>query len=136
MKFGLFSIPYSILFKVTSSVGQASMFESCSVKKEMPCTTQDIISKLYQNHVCLSSEACVKLEACTQAQSESKRWHHERKLRITASVMKEVCHRKATTSCEVFIRKKLTSKSIDTPVGKIMKLLQKNLMWTIKTNMA
>ena len=66
--------------------------ESCSVKKEIPCTQQDLINKLYKNHVCLSLQACVKLEASTQAQSQSESWHHERKLRITASVMKEVCH--------------------------------------------
>ena len=63
----------------------------------------------------MSLQACVKLEASTQAQSQSESWHHERKLRITASVIKEVCYRKATTSCEVFVWKKLTSKSIDTP---------------------
>ena len=90
--------------------------ESCGSKKDVPCTQQQhLINKLYQNHVCLSSQAYAKLEASTRAQSHSERWHHERKLRITASIMKEVCHRKATTTCEAFVRKKLAPKSIDTP---------------------
>ena len=66
--------------------------ESCGMKKDVPYTQQHLINKLYQNHVCLSSEACAKLEANTRAQSQSESWHCERKLRITASLMKEVCH--------------------------------------------
>ncbi|XP_065899160.1 uncharacterized protein [Dysidea avara] len=83
---------------------------------EMPMDMQqDLVNRLYRNHVCLSPQACVQVEAKTQAQSQSETWHHERKLRITASIMKEVCHRKSSTSCEAFIRKKLGSKSINTP---------------------
>ena len=41
-------------------------------------------------------------------------WHNERKLRITASIMREICHQKATTSCEAFVQKKLTPRHIDT----------------------
>ena len=51
--------------------------------------------------------------------------------------MKEVCHRKATTSCEAFVRKKLTPRHIDTaaiPYGKDPQ--QSSHMWTTKTNMA
>lgn len=68
----------------------------------------------YHNHVCLSAEACIQLEASTRTHSRSEHWCDERKLRITASIMKEVCHRKATTSCEAFVQKKLSSRHIDT----------------------
>ena len=85
-------------------------------KDEMPFVHQDMVDNLYRNHVCLSAEACNKLEASTRTQSHSEHWHNERKLRITASIMKEVCHRKATTSCEAFVRKKLTPRHIDTAV--------------------
>jgi len=37
----------------------------------------------------------------------------ERKFRITASIMKEVCHCKDTTSCNAFIQRKLMPKQID-----------------------
>ena len=80
----------------------------------MPFVHQDMVDNLYRNHVCLSSEACIQLEASTQTQSCSEHWLNERKLRITASIMKEVCHQKTTTSCEAFIRKKLTPRHIDT----------------------
>ena len=83
-------------------------------KDEMPFVRQDMVDNLYHNHVCLSPEACIQLEASTRMQSCSERWVNERKLRMTASIMKEVCHRKATTSCEAFVRKKLTPRHIDT----------------------
>jgi len=76
---------------------------------------KDLVLRLYKHHVCLSPEACMQVEASTQAQSESDKWNIERKLRITASVMKEVCHRKPSTSCDAFIQKKLVSRPINTP---------------------
>ena len=39
--------------------------ESCGIKKDVPCTQQHLINKLYQNQICLSSQACAKLEAST-----------------------------------------------------------------------
>ena len=83
---------------------------------EMPMDMRkDLVHRLYKHHVCLSPEACVQVEVSTQAQSQSDTWQNERKLRITASVMKEVCHRKSSTSCEAFIQKKLVLRSINTP---------------------
>jgi len=68
---------------------------------EMPVGIQQhLVDRLYKNHVCLNLQACVQVEASTQAQSQSENWHHERKLRITASIIKEVCHHKPSTSCE------------------------------------
>ena len=44
----------------------------------------------------------------------------ERKLRITALIMKEVCHHKETTSCHTFIQRKLMLKQIDTEADQYM----------------
>ena len=63
---------------------------------------------LYYNHVSIDMTAIHKLEIDTRAQSDSEVWHRERKLRITASMMKEVCHRKDSTSCKSFLSKKLS----------------------------
>ena len=90
--------------------------KSCVLQDQVvPVQQQDLVDKLYYNHVWLSPDSCRQLATSTQAQSDSERWHKERKLRITASIMKEVCHRKATTSCEAFVRKKLSPGSIDIP---------------------
>ena len=37
--------------------------EGSGIKKDVPCTQQHLINKVYQNHVCLSSHACAKLKA-------------------------------------------------------------------------
>ena len=86
---------------------------STSTNDEVAFVPQDMIDRLYHNHICLSPEACIQVEASTRMQSRSEQWVNERKLRITASIMKEVCHRKSTTSCEAFVRKKLTPRNID-----------------------
>ena len=85
-----------------------------STNDEMSFVRQNMADHLYRNDVCLSPEACIQVEASTQMQSRSEQWVNERKLRITASIMKEVCHRKASTSCEAFVQKKLTHRHIDT----------------------
>ena len=41
-------------------------------------------------------------------------WHSEQKLQITLSIMKEVCHRKPTTSCIAFVQKKIHLKPLNT----------------------
>ena len=76
---------------------------------------QHLIDKFYYNHIWLSPDSCRQLAANTLSQADSECWHDERKFRITASIMKEVSHRKATTSCEAFVRKKLSQRSINTP---------------------
>ena len=66
----------------------------CSIVKHdtaLP-VQQHLVNELYLSHVCLSSESCRELAASTQTQSQSELWHNERKLGITASIMKEVCH--------------------------------------------
>ena len=69
---------------------------------------------LYRSHVVLNLEQRKDLEAATRLQSDSELWFNARKLRITASIMKEMCHRKSTTTCEAFIRKKLYPSQINT----------------------
>ena len=74
----------------------------------------DFIKELYKNHVVLNQDQIAKLEANTRMQLASKLWCNARKLRITASIMKEVCHKKSTTSCSPFIQKNLAARSIET----------------------
>ena len=94
----------------TPDASKSCVLQDCSV----PIQQQDLIDRIYLNHVSLSPDSCKQLSDNTMSQSDSECWHQERKLRITASIMKEVCHRKATTSCEAFVRKKLSAKPIDT----------------------
>ena len=78
----------------------------------IPCSVNQLLLKeLYTNYVCVDHAAIVDLELQTRAQSGSPLWYHERGLRITSSIMKEVCHRKDSTSC--FVLKKLAQKPID-----------------------
>ena len=79
--------------------------KSCILQDQVTLVQQqDLVDKLYHNHVWLNPDSCRQLAANTQSQSDPECWHKERKLRITASIMKEVCHRKATTSCKAFVR--------------------------------
>ena len=74
---------------------------------------QYLIRNLYEEHVCVSPSRAIEIEACTRNQSLSNLWHEERKLRISASILKTVCHRKADTNVESFIKNKLAPKSIN-----------------------
>lgn len=56
-----------------------------------PATSQ-LVCQLYEGKVILNSKGAVELELKMREQALSELWHSERKLRITASVMKEVCH--------------------------------------------
>lgn len=76
---------------------------------------QKLINDLYTHHVHISATGIHELETLTRGQSESEKWHSERKLRITASVMREVCHHRPTTSCTAFTKRKLSCNSINTP---------------------
>ena len=69
---------------------------------------------LYEHKVVLNAKAAAELEQLTRKQATSELWHSERKLRITASVMKEVCHRKPTTCCTAFVQKRLNPKPLNT----------------------
>ena len=71
--------------------------------------------ELYNQHVCVSPSIISEIEETTRGQHESQKWHHERRLRITASVMKEICHQRPSTSCIAFIKRKLSSTSVDVP---------------------
>lgn len=68
-----------------------------------------LIDNLYSNHVKIDLSTIKELEALTREQNKSEKWLCERQLHITALVMKEVCHHHASTSCEAFIRKKLST---------------------------
>jgi len=48
--------------------------------------------QLYISEVAISASQAKELEEQTRDQSTSDLWHNQRKLRITASIMKEVCH--------------------------------------------
>ena len=77
--------------------------------------TQHMIRNLYEEHVCISPREATELEIKTRDQSECSLWHEERKCRITASVMKTVCHRKPQTNVQSFVRDKLAPKHIRSP---------------------
>jgi len=79
-----------------------------------PQVSKDLVDQFFQSHVCLGIEKATELERSTQLQHCCEVWHTERKYRITASIMKEVCHRKDTTSCHSFIQRKLMPKQINT----------------------
>ena len=74
-----------------------------------------LVRSLYANHVCINVTAIHELEINTRGQCNSEVWHHERQLRITASIIKEVCHRKDSTSCRPFLVKKLSPTPTTTP---------------------
>jgi len=76
---------------------------------------QRLIHDLYAYHLHVNATRISGLEASTRGQHESEEWYSERKLRITASIMKEVCHHRPTTSCESFVKQKLSRKPINTP---------------------
>ena len=50
------------------------------------------VRRLYEGRVVLNSKKLLELEIKTRQQASSELWHSEQKLRITASVIKEVCH--------------------------------------------
>ena len=77
--------------------------------------TSQLVCQLYKVKVVLNSEQAIELELKTWEQASCDLWHSERKLRITASVIKEVCHRKASTSCTAFEQKKINPKVLYTP---------------------
>jgi len=77
-------------------------------------TYNELVRDFYANHVCLNLVAIEKLEKDTRCQVSSDLWHQERKLRITASTVKEVYCRRDTTSNKPFVLKKLAPKFIDT----------------------
>ena len=72
---------------------------------------QHLVNELYNNHVYITGASIIDLELQTRAQSNLERWNFERTLRFTSSIMKEVCHKRDSTSA--FIMKKLSQKSID-----------------------
>ena len=81
---------------------------SCDAAPSKQCITcETVIQKradeLYNQHVCVSPNSISEIEEFTWGQHESQKWYHERRLRITASVMKEICHQRPSTSCTAFI---------------------------------
>ena len=62
---------------------------------------------LYLSQVCLSPKAIAELEESTRDQAVNQAWHVARRLRITASSLREVCHRRPGTACDAFVTRKL-----------------------------
>jgi len=73
----------------------------------------ELLDDLYTHHVKIDSSSIQELEASTRGQSRSDIWLRERKLRITASNIKEICHHRPTISCDAFIKNKLSCNPID-----------------------
>ena len=74
-----------------------------------------LVRSLYEEHVCISPSEAVKIEACTRSQTLLDLWRNERKLKISALIMKTVCHRKHNTNVKSFITSKLSPKAIKSP---------------------
>ena len=74
-----------------------------------------LLDNLYRNHVKIDPSTIHELEVLTRDQSKSEKWLHAPQLNITASVMKEVCHHGASTNCDNFIWKKLSTSPINVP---------------------
>ena len=68
----------------------------------------DVVRNLYEEHICIGPSEAIYIEASTL-------WHDERKLRISASIMKTICHRKQETGMKPFVTNKLAQKSINSP---------------------
>jgi len=90
---------------------------SCGTPSSKPTEVlaQRRAEELYKQSVCVSPSDISEIEEITRGQHQSQRWHHERRLRITASVMKEICHQRPSTSCTAFIKKKLSSSCVNIP---------------------
>ena len=93
----------------------SDMFSPSEQCRENKYKSQVLLNDLYNHHVNINSSGIIELEATTRGQSKSKKWICERKLCITASVMKEVCHHHPNTSCDSFIKKKLLSNPVRVP---------------------
>ena len=63
----------------------------------------DIVRNLYEEHICIGPSEAIYIEASTL-------WHDERKLRISASIMKTICHGKQETGMKPFVTNKLAQK--------------------------
>ena len=57
-----------------------------------------VVRNLHEEHICISPSKAIEIEALTRKQSCSDIWHQEKKFRISASIMKTVCHRKRDTN--------------------------------------
>ena len=92
------------------SIDLTTQFEIDSVP-----APQHMVRSLYEEHVCISPREATELEMKTREQSDSSLWHEQRKCRITASIMKTVCHRKAKTNVMSFVCDKLAPKHVRSP---------------------
>ena len=73
----------------------------------------NVVRNLYEEHICISPSKAVEIETLTRKQSCSDLWHQERAFRISASIMKTVCHRKNNTNINTFITSRLCTKAIN-----------------------
>lgn len=80
---------------------------------EMTEVTQPhLVTELYTNHVVVNPDCLADIEESTRSQSASELWFKARKFRITASIMKEVCHRKSTTNQTKLSQAQVTTAAI------------------------
>jgi len=95
------------------SVITASQYK---VKDEPP--PLHLLRALYEEHICIDPTEAAELELTTRNQSQSDCWHEQRKLRITASIIKTVCNRRPKTDNENFIKNKLVPKTVNSAAVK------------------
>ena len=101
------------LFMQQLAVQQASVHHnhdyvlSCDVAPSKQCITCETVRaiELYNQHVCVSPNSISEIEEYTQGQHKSQKWHHEWRIHITVSVMKEICHQQPSRSYTAFIKK-------------------------------
>ena len=97
----------------SSAVTDAAKLE-CDTSYMTEVTQPHLVTELYTNHVVVNPDCLADIEESTRSQLTSELWFEARKFRITASIMKEVCHRKSTTSCRAFIQTKLSQAQVTT----------------------
>ena len=116
---------------LSNEVDEAITYEASKDKASV--VPMYLISQLYENQVVLNLQQAADLEMKTRSQSSSELWHSERNLRITVSIMKEVCHRKANTNCKAFVQKKIDPRPVQSVMDAILSY-QRNRGITVEVN--
>ena len=106
------------LSQSVKNVSHDHTYQQCSItasehKVKGEQVPQHLVRALYEEHICIGPTEAAELEMTTRNQSQSNRWHEERKVRITASIMKTICNRRPKTDNKKFIENKLAAKEIN-----------------------
>lgn len=106
------------LSSLLSRANHDHSYSTCSISTaqyevENESPPPHLIRNLYEEHVCVSPSKAAEIENLTRKQSLSDIWHQERAFRISASIMKTVCHRKRETNVKSFVTNKLYPKTIN-----------------------